>query len=306
MVEAIGLYKSFGSVEAVRGVSFSVSRGEIFGLLGPNGAGKTTTIRMITGLLRPDRGRAFIMGIDVHRNPIGARSHIGVVPEVSNPYVDLSVWDNLVLIGKLYCIPKETIIERGKFLLEELGLYDRRSSKAKTLSKGMRRRLLLAMALISDPEILFLDEPTSGLDVFSARKIRSMIMGLRRNGKTIVLTTHNIDEAGMLCDRVAIINKGKIIAEGTPDDLRIRYGKYIEIKVLFDNSIDSSVLNELRDHYNVTCDEKWVTIICEKNELDEVLDKIMNIKHRLGLRIKDLHIESQSFEDIFVRIVRGE
>ncbi len=306
MVEAIGLYKSFGSVEAVRGVSFSVSRGEIFGLLGPNGAGKTTTIRMITGLLRPDRGRAFIMGIDVHRDPIEARSHIGVVPEVSNPYVDLSVWDNLVLIGKLYCIPKETIIERGKSLLEELGLYDRRSSKAKTLSKGMRRRLLLAMALISDPEILFLDEPTSGLDVFSARKIRSMITGLRRNGKTIVLTTHNIDEAGMLCDRVAIINKGKIIAEGTPDDLRIRYGKYIEIKVLFDNSIDSSVLNEFRDHYNVTCDERWVTIICEKNELDEVLDKIMNIKHRLDLRIKDLHIESQSFEDIFVRIVRGE
>ncbi len=306
MVEAIGLYKSFGPVEAVRGVSFSVPRGEIFGLLGPNGAGKTTTIRMITGLLRPDRGRAFIMGIDVHRDPVRARSHIGVVPEVSNPYVDLSVWDNLLLIGKLYCIPKETIIERGKFLLEELGLYDRRSSKAKTLSKGMRRRLLLAMALISDPEILFLDEPTSGLDVFSARRIRSMITGLRRNGKTIVLTTHNIDEAGMLCDRVAIINKGKIIAEGTPDDLRIRYGKYIEIKVSFDNSIDSSVLNEFRDHYNVTCDERWVTIICEKNELDEVLDKIMNIKHRLGLRIKDLHIESQSFEDIFVRIVRGE
>ncbi len=305
VVEARDIVKRFGNVVAVNGVSFNVRRGEIYGILGPNGAGKTTTIRIAIGVLKPDRGEVYIMGYNVHREPIKARSFIGVVPEVSNPYVDLTVWDNLMLVGKLYSIPKDMMVKRARYLLETLRLYDVRDRKAKSLSKGMRRRLLLAMALISDPEILFLDEPTSGLDVFSARVIRSMLLELKTQGKAIILTTHNIDEAGLLCDRVAIMNKGKIVASGTPDELKIKYGMYTRISICFDKEVDEKNLKEYLGDLDMVVRGRCIMITCKNEDLNEVLDKITTIIKYNKLRIRELQASGPSLEDVFVRLVKG-
>jgi len=305
VVEAYGLTKTFGNVKAVDGVSYSVERGEIFGILGPNGAGKTTTIRITTGIIPPDEGEAYIMGYNVHREPVKARGFIGVVPEVSNPYPDLTVWDNLMLVGKLYCLPKRILVERARDLLEALGIQDVRNRKAKALSKGMRRRLLLAMALISDPDILFLDEPTSGLDVISARIIRSLLLELKKQGKTIVLSTHNINEAGMLCDRVAIMNKGRIIALGTPEELKIRFGKYIRILLRFNKGVSIDVIKNRFRHGNIVVRGTKVMIICGLCGLEDVLNEIASFIKSHNLKVEEFQASGPTLEDVFVELIQG-
>jgi len=303
VVEVHDLAKSFGRVRAVDGVSFSVRRGEIYGLLGPNGAGKTTTIRMTIGIIAPDRGEAYIMGYNVHKEPVKARSFIGVVPEVSNPYVDLTAWENLMLVGGIYCIPKKVRVKRAEELLKMLKMYNARNRKVKALSKGMRRRLLLAMALISDPDILFLDEPTSGLDVISARMIRSFLLKLKEQGKTIILTTHNIDEAGMLCDRVAIMNKGKIIARGTPKELKIRFGEFTRISLCFDREVDAKLVREHLNPYEVVVQGRRLVIICRSKDLGDVLDQIVRIAKERSLSIEEIRASGLDFEDVFIKVI---
>ncbi len=303
MVEVRDLAKSFGRVRAVDGVSFSVRRGEIYGLLGPNGAGKTTTIRMTIGIIAPDRGEAYIMGYNVHKEPVKARSFIGVVPEVSNPYVDLTAWENLMLVGGIYCIPKRVRVKRAEELLRMLKMYDARDRKVKALSKGMRRRLLLAMALISDPDILFLDEPTSGLDVMSARMIRSLLLKLKEQGKTIILTTHNIDEAGMLCDRVAIMNRGRIVARGTPKELKIRFGEYTRISLCFDREVDAKLVRERFNPYEVMAQGRRLVVICRSKDLGDVLDQIVRIAKERSLSIEEIRASGLDFEDVFIKVV---
>ena len=306
VVKAYDLMKSFGDIRAVDGVSFSVRKGEIYGLLGPNGAGKTTTIRMTIGIITPDRGEAYIMGYNVHEEPIKARSFIGVVPEVSNPYIDLTVWENLMLIGGIYCVPKEIRVRRAESLLKMLKIYEARNRKAKALSKGMRRRLLLAMALMSDPDILFLDEPTSGLDVISARVIRSLLLKLKEQGKTIILTTHNIDEAGMLCDRVAIMNKGKIIAMGTPEELKIKFGEYTRILLCFNREVDIELIRKYFDSYETIVQGRRLVIICRSKDLREILDQIICIVKEYNLNIEEFQASGLNFEDVFIRLIRGD
>ena len=305
VVEAYDLTKTFGNIKAVDGVSFRVRRGEIYGLLGPNGAGKTTTIRMIIGIITPDKGEAYIMGYNVHKEPVKARSFIGVVPEISNPYVDLTVWENLMLIGGIYCVPKEVRVRRAEKLLKMLGMYEDRNRKVKALSKGMRRRLLLAMALISDPDILFLDEPTSGLDVISARIIRSLLLKLKKQGKTIILTTHNIDEAGMLCDRVAVMNRGRIIAMGTPEELKIKFGKYTRILLCFNKEVDVELVKKHFDSYETIIQGRRLIIICKLRDIEEVLDQILRIVRTCNLNIEELQASGLNFEDVFIRLIRG-
>ncbi len=304
VVEAYDLTKSFDNIRAVDGVSFSVRKGEIYGLLGPNGAGKTTTIRMTIGIITPDKGEAYIMGYNVHEEPIKVRSFIGVVPEISNPYIDFTVWENLMLIGGIYCVPKEIRIRRAESLLKMLKIYEVRNRKAKALSKGMRRRLLLAMALMSDPDILFLDEPTSGLDVMSARMIRSLLLKLKERGKTIILTTHNIDEAGILCDRVAIMNKGKIIAMGTPEELKIKFGEYTRILLCFNRKVDIELIRKYFDSYETVVQGKRLTIICRSKDLREVLDQIICIAKEYNLNIEEFRATGLNFEDVFIRLIR--
>ncbi len=242
-IEVKGLTKRYGEILAVDHISFEVKKGELFGFLGPNGAGKTTTIRMLIGVIRKDDGEASVMGYPA--GSLRAKQLSGVVPEMANAYIDLSGWDNLMLMAELYRTPSTDAKKRAEALLQELGLYERKDSKTSTYSMGMRKRLLLAMALINDPQILFLDEPTSGLDVQSARSIREMLRNLRKEGKTIMLTTHNMDEAAELADRVAIINRGRLVAVDTPDGLSISAGRVSLIDVSFDQPVDEKILAKL-------------------------------------------------------------
>jgi len=304
LIEAYNLEKSFGSVKAVDGVSLYVNKKEIFGLLGPNGAGKTTTIRMITGIIPPDKGKAFIMGYDTLREPLRAKRHVGVVPEIAAPYVDLSAWDNMMLVGKIYHVNGRERRDRAIKLLEMLELSDAMHRKVKGFSKGMEQRLLLAMALISDPEVLILDEPTSGLDVISARMVRSLIADLRREGKSFLLTTHNIEEAGMLCDRVAVINKGKIIAEGSPEELKINFKGFRSIRIVLDRDIED--IEKSLEGFEVLAQGRKILITCKQNEVNELIRSITRLAESSGARIEEIQTTGPSFEDIFMKLIKGE
>ena len=204
-IEARNLTKYFDKFLAVDHINFSVERGEIFGFLGPNGAGKTTTQRMLTTLLTPTGGDININGHALDHDAYPVKRQMGLVPEESNVYTELTAWDNMMFTGRLYRMGKAGRADRAKELLETFGLWEKRDVKAENFSKGMRRRLSIAMAIIHKPLLLFLDEPTPGLDAQSARAIQVLIRELSAEGTTIFLTTHQIEEANQLCDRIAII-----------------------------------------------------------------------------------------------------
>jgi ABC-2 type transport system ATP-binding protein len=212
--------KNCAPLRAVDGIDFAVREGEVFGFLGPNGAGKTTTIRMLTGLARPTSGQAQVMGLDLASDMARIKKRIGVVPEVSNLYDELSAFDNLVFSMQLYGVPRAEWKPRAEALLARFRLAEKRDAPFAKLSRGMKRALTIAEALAHHPPLIFLDEPTTGLDVMSARSLRRMIAGLRDEGVTVFLTTHYLEEAERLCDRVAVIVKGRIVALDTVDGLK--------------------------------------------------------------------------------------
>ena len=237
---ATNLTKYFNSLAAVDGISFSVNQGEVFGFLGPNGAGKTTTIRMLTGQILPSSGEAEVAGFDIKSERQKIKSKIGVVFEYQNLYERISARDNLNFMRQLYGVERVRVEE----VLELVGLKERANDKLKDFSNGMKQRLLIARGLLHDPQILFMDEPTLGLDPSIANEIRQLISQLAQKGRTIFLTTHYMAEADRLCDRVAIINHGKIIALDTPRQLKADYGPSLEdayIK-LTGKHMESSVL----------------------------------------------------------------
>ncbi len=215
------LAKVYGAVRAVDGISFEVAPGEVFGLLGHNGAGKTTTIRTLTGRARPTRGEACIFGHDVVREWDQVKSQINLVFEDQNLYERFSGRDNLRIFARLYGIPES----RVDALLTEVNLTEAAKRKVKTYSTGMKQRLLVARGLINQPRVLFLDEPTRGLDPASARDLRELLAVLATAGTTVFLTTHDMDEADELCQRVAFLSQGKIVALDTPRELKLRYGE---------------------------------------------------------------------------------
>ncbi|GAH46813.1 unnamed protein product, partial [marine sediment metagenome] len=237
-IKVENLSKYFGEVHAVDEVNFSVNKGEIFGFLGPNGAGKTTTIRMMTGVLKPTNGQIQIFEKNVWKDPIPIKQIIGNVPEMANVYPDLTGMQNLTLIGELYGVPKKINKERAEKLLKQFELFEKRNFKTRKYSKGMKQRLLLCMALMNDPIILFLDEPIVGLDVQSAKIIKQLLKEYNQNGTTIFLTTHDMEVANELCDRIAIINKGKIVSLDTPENLKKLFQEFQEIDISFNQGIN--------------------------------------------------------------------
>jgi len=302
-IEAIDLYKRFGDLVAVDGVSFKVDSGEVFGFLGPNGAGKTTTLRMLTGILPPDRGRAVVLGLDVWENPIRVRERIGIVPESSNVYIDLTVWQNMMLMAELYGVPRDVRASRARSLLEAMGLLKRKDEKAKRLSKGLRQRLLICMALIHEPELLILDEPTGGLDVQSAREIRDMLRRMNREeGVTIFLTTHNMWEAEELCHRVAVINHGKIAAVSGVEELKNTVSRLHTIEARFEEKVDPSGFSEA-----LGCD---VAVLeggryrVQVEDVDEAIRRIVDYARERNLRILSLNVVQPSLEDVFLEILK--
>jgi len=215
------LTRDYNGLRAVDGITFTVNAGEIFGFLGPNGAGKTTTIKVLTGQLRPTSGTAQVAGCDVVEERQCLKPKIGVVFEYQNLYERLSARDNLIFAARLYGVPKGRVEQ----VLAQVGLTDRARDRLKNYSNGMKQRLLVARALLHEPEILFLDEPTRGLDPNVAREIRAIIAGLARQGVTVFLTTHYMEEADQLSDRVAIIDQGCIVAMDTPERLKVVHGE---------------------------------------------------------------------------------
>jgi ABC-2 type transport system ATP-binding protein len=220
-IEVNELHRYYNGVKAVRGITFDVNYGEIFGFLGPNGAGKSTTIKVLTGQLRPTSGSAHVVGCDVVEERQEFKPQIGVVFEYQNLYERLSAWDNLRFSARLYGVEKARIDE----VLAQVGLQDRAKERIKKYSNGMKQRLLIARALLHKPKVLFLDEPTRGLDPGVAREIRSIIAELAAGGVTVFLTTHYMEEADRLSDRVAIIDQGEIVAIDTPQNLKMIHGE---------------------------------------------------------------------------------
>jgi len=303
-IVAENLTKRYGELVAVNHVSFNVEKGEFFGFLGPNGAGKTTTIRMLTGIIKPDEGTASVMGYDVRREIVKARQVMGIVPEMANAYVDLSVWQNLMFMGELYGVPKDYRCKNAEKLLRELNLYDRRDVKAKRLSKGMRQRLLLCMALLNEPEILFLDEPTVGLDIQSAHIIRGMLRDLNENGVTIFLTTHNMEEANQLCDRIAIINHGRIAAVDTPEKLRGIMRELQCVEVSFDKPVDINTLSNL-SYVNEAKRVGKIFRLYTDSPFD-LVEEIVDFVKRNHLRFTWLQVLAPKLEDVFLKITEGK
>ena len=220
MLQATDLHKSYGATAAVAGVSLAVSPGEIVGLLGPNGAGKSTTISMICGLVRPDGGTVTIAGEPIGEDASAVKRRIGLVPQELSLYEDLSAIGNLELFGALYGITGAVLAERMRAALELVGLADHARAKPATFSGGMKRRLNIACALVHDPDVLLLDEPTVGVDPQSRNAIFANIEALRERGKAIVYTTHYMEEAERLCDRIVIMDHGRVVASGTKESLR--------------------------------------------------------------------------------------
>jgi ABC-2 type transport system ATP-binding protein len=296
------LTKRYGDIIAVDHISFEVKQAEIFGFLGPNGAGKTTTIRILTGIIKPNEGTATIMEHDIEKEPLQAKQIMGIVPEMSNAYIDLSAWDNLMLIGELYGVPKKQRIERANKLLERFGLYDRKDQLVRGFSKGMKQRLILCMALINEPAILFLDEPTSGLDVESAKMMREIIMELNSAGATVFLTTHNMDEANKLCDRIAIINHGIIAAIDTPENLRMKSSSLQSIEVSFDHLVNKNNFAKIPCVKQI--EKMGDKIKLYTSDLGETLNCIMDYARSHNMKIITLNTLAPSLEEVFLKLTQ--
>ena len=301
-VEVENLTKYYGNILAVDNINFKVEEGEFFGLLGPNGAGKTTTIRMITGLLRPTRGKIRVMGIDVIKRPVEVKAKIGVVSEGVNPYLRLSAWDNLMFAGSLHDIPKKELEEQAENLLKLLGIYERSNEKVSTFSKGMKKRLMIAMAVIHDPPLLFLDEPTAGLDVQSSRLIRTFLRKLNERGTTIFLTTHYIEEADMLCDRVAIIKDGKIIALDSPENLKANSDGERVIEISFDRHVAGIEKEMTKLPGVIRVLKKGDKFQLYTRDIPSVIREISNFAEARGLKIVSINTLRPTLEDAFVRL----
>lgn len=303
-IEVTNLTKYYGDFLAVDGIDFAVEQGEVFGFLGPNGAGKTTTQRMLTTLLAPSSGQILIDGHDLAHDAYPAKRKMGLVPEESNVYTELTGWSNLMFTARLYRVPPQKREKRARQLLQDFGLWEKRDVKVEDYSKGMRRRLSIAMAIIHKPALLFLDEPTPGLDTQSARAIHRLIRQMNAEGTTIFLSTHQIEEANQLCDRVAIINYGKIAAIDTPEKLKATFQRTQSVEVAFDPAVDSPDLKALPGvNTQVKAGDKWRIYTQDPSAL---LPRLVDYAEQNGVRIVSLNTLAPSLEDVFLDITGQE
>jgi ABC-2 type transport system ATP-binding protein len=301
-IEVSHLSKRFGTLTALDDVSFSVAEGETFGFLGPNGAGKTTTIRILTGISAPTGGTATIFGKDIIREPIATRKQMGIVHETSNIYDDLTAWQNLMFTAELYTVRKYEREKRGSELLEIFGLTERRYDKVHGFSKGMKRRLTLAMGLINNPRLLFLDEPTSGLDVQSNLIIRDVIRDLSAQGVTVFLTTHNIEEANLACDRVAIINRGRIAAIDSPERLKKTIQSVQSIEVAFESAAPRrrEDLQQIPNVSEVRKEGDKFRLFTE--DPSSVIAAVMEYANANNTKVLSITTFGPSLEDVFIKL----
>lgn len=282
MIRIENISKNYGNVRAVQNLSFEIKKGEIFGLLGPNGAGKTTTVKILTTLTKPDRGACFIDGINVIDNPEEIKKIIGVVPQENNLERELTVYENLLIYGMLHRVKdlKRKIDE----ILKALEITEKKHSVVTNLSGGLQRRTLLARALLPEPKVLFLDEPSIGLDPHIRRQLWQIIRRIKAEGKTVLLTTHYIEEAEALCDRVGILSHGNLIALGTPAELKRDVGEYVVEFTDKDGRLLSEVCHSREQAYEIA-KQRADGVTIRKSNLEDVFVKLT------GERIKEVKEE---------------
>lgn len=302
IVHVTNLKKIYGDFVAVDGISFEIMPGEIFGFLGPNGAGKTTTINMLIGLSRPTAGTISIDGVDGIRSVKKAQRVIGVVADESNLYDEMDGFDNLCFCASLYGVRKAERGQRAGELLEQFNLKNAGKRPFKAYSKGMRRKLTIAAGLIHHPKILFLDEPTTGIDVESARQIRSLILDLKRRGTTVFLTTHYIEDAQRICDRIAFLVGGRIVQSGTVDEL-MENTEHAHIVKLTLNDSACEIEAELRHRFpdlRVEAEEGNTCRIASPERI--ALSPILQYLDGKGISVFEAKEMRPSLEDVFVRV----
>jgi lipooligosaccharide transport system ATP-binding protein len=291
------LKKSYDGFEAVKGVDFEVYRGECYGFLGPNGAGKTTTMKMIYGAVIPTDGELEVAGLDVRRCEREIKRRIGVVPQENNLDDDLKVKENLLVYGRYYDLPRKVAIQRAEELLEFVELTERAESPVDQLSGGMKRRLLIARALINDPEIVVLDEPTTGLDPQARHLVWDRLRALAAEGKTLVLTTHYMEEAARLCDRLVIMEGGLIIAQGSPKEL---IEEHVSPQVL-EFRAGPEELERLRPVVEATADAVERTgeaLLVFTADADTIMDRV----RECGVEVENTVYRHAGLEDVFLRL----
>jgi len=294
LIEAHDLTKRYGEFVAVDGIDFSVERGETFGFLGPNGAGKSSTMRMIGAVSPPSGGTLRVLGGDPERDGPEIRSRLGVVPQDDNLDLELDVGENLHVYGRFFGLPRDEIRRRTDELLEFVHLADRRESRVDSLSGGMKRRLTIARALINEPELMLLDEPTTGLDPQARHALWDRLYRLKQRGVTLVLTTHYMDEAEQLCDRLVVMDRAKIVAEGSPRELIERYVEREVVELRLGDRNGGPSLDGLADHIEVLQDR----VVIGTDDGDAVVDQV----HARGLEPETVLVRRSTLEDVFLRL----
>jgi ABC-2 type transport system ATP-binding protein len=300
-IQTFNLSRRFGELIAVNGIDLSIREGELFSLLGPNGAGKTTAIKMLCCLLRPSSGTAMIMGHDINEDPMAVKQIIDVSPQETAIAEHLNAWENLSLIGGIRGLAKEEVKKRSRELLEMVGLTKRAKEQVRKFSGGMKRRLSIAMALVSDPRVLFLDEPTLGLDPQSRRGIWEHIAELKGK-KTILLTTHYLEEADALADRIAIIDDGKIAALGTPQELKDSISD-MQVMVVKAKNLTLDVIEGLKEIYpEVKATEDGIEIKAKELSFYKIVDYL----RPRGVAIQSISLKQPTLDDVFLHLTGKE
>lgn len=306
-IEVQNLKKYYEDVKAVDDISFQIKRGECFGFLGPNGAGKTTAINILSCYSRPTSGFAKVDGLDVVTEASNVKEHIGICPQENIFYNELTVYENLMFFGRMYTIDSKLLKIRANELIKKVGLEEKRNTKAEKLSGGMKRRLNLIIGLVHDPDILFLDEPTTGLDPQTRRLVWDYLFELKSRNKTIFLTTHYMDEADMLSDRLAIIDRGKIIAEGTPEHLKETIGKgdLLNLKIEGTNENILNSIDELKT-YDYILDANYIQeeMTARVSAMDGLgkLGAIIKNFSDYNLEVVDVGVQRNSLENVFLAL----
>lgn len=301
-IDIEGVSKRFGKTIAVDNVSLKIYRGELFSILGPNGAGKTTLMNMIVGIFPPDSGRISVLGMDISKDIDEIKKVIGYIPQENILYDKLTVYENMMFYAGLYDIPGGKAKEKVMKLLDFVGLKDSIKKRAKNLSGGMRKRLNIAIGLINDPEILVLDEPTTGLDPNARRNIWDLLRFLKKEGKTVIMATHYMEEADELSDRVAIMDYGKVIALDTPDNLKKHFGP----KTVLEISFYKSVSNMEEEFKNFSINGRIImyndSLKLYVEDADIVLPQIVEKSLKIGAKIKRIEIKEPTLEDVFIKL----
>ena len=297
LILARGLTKKYDDFVAVDGIDFEVKKGESFGLLGPNGAGKSTTMRMIASTQQRTGGELTILGKDPNKHGPEIRAHLGVVPQQDNHDGELKAWENLYIYGRYFGLSRAFLKKKVEELLEFAQLTEKRDVKVDQLSGGMKRRLTIARGLVNEPEILMLDEPTTGLDPQARHILWDRLFRLKEEGVTLVITTHYMDEAEQLCDRLIVMDKGKIMAEGAPAELIKKYSSKEVLEVRFgskNNAEAAKKISHLGDRIEPLPDR--ILIYSEDGE------KVLKQIHKLGLEPQTSLVRRSSLEDVFLRL----